>query len=85
MKPSSLFTIKVSISIDGFKCSRAILLFYTSFFEVHDFVIFFFFSFIKSKSNLLYTYLISFRVSQVSGAHFRGFAPGHTIHRIKAM
>jgi len=33
---------------------------------------------IKSKSNLHYTRLIPFRMSRVSGAHLRGFAPGPT-------
>jgi len=42
-------------------------------------VIFYVFSkIIKSKSNLRYTRLIPFRVSRVSSAHLRGFAPRPT-------
>jgi len=36
-------------------------------------------SVIKSKSNLYYTCLISFRVSRVRGAHLRSFASGPTL------
>jgi len=35
------------------------------------------------KSNLHYTRLILFRVLQVSGAHFGGFAPGPTLQGCK--